>query len=151
MDKPVPAADTTLATLSPFGIGSCHTNNVSAQANARWIPQMAAIGITNHRTCQTSWGAVQPEEEKWTWDALDAQMSYLESQHIVFGGIFSGTPKWNTKDKGGTLPVNNIEGWSRYVSEVVKHAKGRIKNWEVWNEPPNGTGKDRPQRTMRRS
>ena len=37
------------APQSPFGIGSCYTNNRSAEDNARWIPQMAAIGITNER------------------------------------------------------------------------------------------------------
>ena len=52
------AEHSTDVTQSPFGIGSCHTNNTSAQANARWVPQMAAIGITHQRTCHTSWGAV---------------------------------------------------------------------------------------------
>jgi hypothetical protein len=127
---------------SPFGIGSCHSNNWAASANARWIPQMAAIGINNHRTCHTAWGAVEPEEGKWSWDNLDQQMTYLESQRILFGGILMGSPKWNLKDRPGTLPVHNLEAWSRYVTEVVKHCRGRIKNWEVWNEPPNGTGKD---------
>ena len=69
-------------------------------------------------------------------------MSYLESQHMTFGGILAGSPKWNTKDRPGTLPVNNLPAWSEYVSEVVKHAKGKIHYWEVWNEPPNGTGRD---------
>jgi polysaccharide biosynthesis protein PslG len=139
---PPPDASSPLGGLSPFGIGSCHTNNTSAQANARWIPKMVAIGITNQRTCHTGWSAVEPEEGKWTWDALDGQMSYLESQQITFGGILVGSPKWNTKDKPGTLPVNNLPAWSEYVSEVVKHAKGKIHYWEVWNEPPNGTGRD---------
>jgi hypothetical protein len=125
-----------------FGIGSCQANNWSAEANARWIPQMVAIGINNFRTGDTGWGAVEPEEGKWTWERLDKQMSYLEGQHISFGGILIGSPKWNTKDRPGTLPVNNIAGWSNYVSEVVKHCKGRVKNWEVWNEPPNFTGRD---------
>ena len=136
-----PTANTDV-TQSPFGIGSCHTNNTSAQANARWVPQMTAIGILSQRTCHTGWPAVEPEEGKWTWDALDKQMSYLEEQHIAFGGILAASPKWNTKDKEGTLPVNNLPGWSKYVSEVVKHANKRIKYWEVWNEPPNGTGRD---------
>ena len=60
--------------LSPFGIGSCHTNNRSAEDDARWIPQMAAIGIRAMRTCHTSWGNVEPEEGKLTWDALDKQI-----------------------------------------------------------------------------
>jgi len=133
-------ADSTV--LSPFGICGCHINGRSAEDNARWIPQMAEIGITNNRTCHIGWGTIEPEEGKWTWEALDKQMSYLESQHIAFGGLLMGNPKWNTKDMRGTLPVNNLAGWSKYVSEVVKHAKGRIKYWEVWNEPPNFTGRD---------
>ncbi|HLX61168.1 MAG TPA: endo-1,4-beta-xylanase [Planctomycetota bacterium] len=136
------AANSTDVTQSPFGIGSCHSNNWGADPNTRWIPQMTAIGVMSHRTCNTGWSEVEPQEGKWTFTNFDAQMNYLESQHIAFGGIFNGTPKWNTKDKGGTLPVNNLAGWSKYVSEVVKHAKGRIKYWEVWNEPPNGTGRD---------
>ncbi len=128
--------------LSPFGIGGSHASNWGGPANAGWIPQMVAIGITSQRTCNTGWPSVEPVEGKWKWDLLDAQMSYLEGQHIRFGGIFNSSPKWNTKDKSGTLPVNNLAAWSNYVSEVVKHAKGRIKYWEVWNEPPNGTAPD---------
>ncbi len=138
------ATISTDVTQSPFGIGSCHACNWGADANARWIPQMTAIGITNHRCANTGWSAVEPQEGKWTWDVLDKQLSYLESQNIAFGGILAGDPKWTwTKDqKKGMLPVNNLAGWSRYVSEVVKRCKGRIKYWEVWNEPPNGTGPD---------
>src|SRR4051794_33758736 len=65
-------------TFSPFGIGASHVNNRSAEDNARWIPQMAEIGIHFHRTANTGWGAVEPEEGKWKWDALDKQMKYLE-------------------------------------------------------------------------
>lgn len=128
--------------LSIFGIGSCHSCNWGAPANERWIPKMTAIGVTNHRTCNTGWGEVEPEEGKWKWDNVDKQMEYLDGQKILFGGIFAGTPRWNKLDKGGTLPVNNIEGWGRYCYELVKHCKGRIRYYEVWNEPPNGTGKD---------
>src|SRR3954466_1619035 len=35
-----------------------------------------------------------------------------------------------------------MPAWSKYVSELVKHAASRAKRWEVWNEPPNFTGKD---------
>jgi hypothetical protein len=129
-------------TLSPFGIGSCHSNNWGAQANASWMPKMRAIGITNHRTCQTSWNAVEPEEGKWSWELLDHQMKYLDELHIAYGGILAGNPDWNSKDARGSLPVKNLAGWSRYVTEVVKHARGRVRYWEIWNEPPNGTGAD---------
>ena len=127
---------------SPFGIGSCHANNWGAPANQGWIPAMAAIGVTNHRCCNTGWSEVEPERGQWRWEALDAQMDYLRGQKIEFGGILMGNPKWSQGPAGFGLPVNNLEGWSRYVGETVKHAKGRIRLWEVWNEPPNGTGQD---------
>lgn len=137
-DKLDPARD---VTRSPFGIGSCHIHNVSAKNNSRWLPQITAIGVKSHRTAATSWNAIEPAQGKWAFDELDKQMTYLEEQGVAFGGIFYGNPKWSANGTKG-LPVNNLEGWSKYCYETVKHAKGRIKYWEVWNEPPNGTGKE---------
>ncbi len=128
--------------MSVFGIGSSHSSNWGVPANERWIPKMAAIGIGNTRSLNAGWSEVEPEEGKWRWDNIDKQMAYLESQKIVFGVIFMGNPKWNVKDKRGDLPVANIEGWGRYCYELAKHCKGRVKYYEVWNEPPNGTGRD---------
>ena len=136
-DKPAPPAP-----LSPFGIGSCYTNNRSAADNARWIPKMAEIGLAVHRTPHTDWGALEPEPGKWAWGPLDEQMKFLDGHKFVYGAILAGNPKWNTKDAPGTLPVHNLPGWSNYVSELAKHVKGKVKRFEVWNEPPNFTGKD---------
>ena len=128
--------------IGPFGIGSCHINNRSTQDYARWIPQMENIGLIYYRSCQTHWGGVEPTEGQWKWDVLDEQMSYMADHNFTFGGTLIGNPEWNKKDKRGYMPVNNLTGWSNYVSKVVGHTKGKIKYWEVWNEPPNFTGKD---------
>lgn len=128
--------------LGIFGIGSCHVNNRNAEDNARWIPQMAEAGLRYYRTAHTLWGSLERQPGQWCWQELDVQMAYLDGQHMVYGGIFIGSPEWNTADKPGSLPVNNLKGWSNYVTETVNHCKGRIRRWEVWNEPPNFTGKD---------
>ena len=126
-------------TLSPFGIGAC---NQTSQELEKWIPQMEEIGVHVMRTCRVMWGGVEPAEGKWDWAEVDRQMKYLDDHHLEFGGLLLGSPGWNTKDKPGSLPVNNLAGWSAYVSETVKHCKDKVKYWEVWNEPPNFTGKD---------
>lgn len=136
------AAGNDPAALGPFGIGSCHTNNRSAEDNRRWIPQMEAIGLRYYRTAHTGWGEVEPEKGRFEWKALDAQLDYLTEHQMTFGGILIGTPAWNTLDKPGSLPVHNVSGWSSYVTATVRHCKSRIKRWEVWNEPPNFTGRD---------
>ena len=131
-----PAAGTA---LSPFGIGAC---NQTSQELEKWIPQMEEIDLHVMRTCRPMWGSVEPEPGKWNWTELDRQMNYLTEHHFTYGGLLYGNASWNTKDRNGTLPVNNLPGWATYVSEVVKHSKARVKYWEVWNEPPNGTGRD---------
>lgn len=127
------------AGLSPFGIGSCYINNRSAQDDARWIPQVAAIGIHVMRTCHTAWDNVEPREGQWTWDALDKQMSFMASNHIEFGGMLMGSVPWDKEHSKG-LPVDNVPAWSNYVFHVVEHVGKRVKYWEVWNEPPNFIG-----------
>ena len=128
--------------LVPFGIGAdAHTGHDLA-ASQKWIPQMAAIGITVIRTPSVGWGGIEPADGQWKWDNLDAQMDYLTSQHFIYGGLLLGNPKWNVNHEKG-IPSDNIEGWSKYVTELVKHCDGKIKYWEIWNEPPNGVGKDK--------
>lgn len=130
------------AQLGPFGIGSCHTNNRNVKDAAPWVPQMKAIGLHFYRSGPTGWSQVEPQQGMWEWKALDDHIGYLTEQGFVVGGLLNGNVGWNTQDRPGTLPVNNLPAWSEYVSAIVQHTKGRIKRWEVWNEPPNGTGRD---------
>ena len=127
-----------LPDVSPFGIGSCHTNNRTVKDMERWIPQMAEAGITFHRTCQTNWSAVEPAEGKWQWQELDLEMTYLAEHKMRCGGLLLGSVPWDKRSLG--LPVDNIPAWSNYVSQVVKHLQGKVTYWEVWNEPPNFIG-----------
>lgn len=136
-----PAQEGSLTT-GLFGISPCHINNRSAGDDARWVPRMEAIGLHYYRAAATGWSLVEPSPGQWSWTALDAQMAYLEEHGIVFGGMFNGNVGWNDKDQPGTLPVNNLGAWTTHVTALVRHTKGRIRNWEVWNEPPNGTGRD---------
>ena len=130
------------AYASPFGIGACHINNRSANDNSRWLPQMAEIGLKVMRTPQSSWSALEREKGQWDWTALDEQCQYLEDHGFEYDMILIGNPKWNKADPPGSMPVNNLDGWSEYVKQVVGRYKDRVHRYEIWNEPPNFTGKD---------
>lgn len=127
---------------SPFGIGGCHVRNRHAADNASWVPQMAAIGLRVFRTPHAGWGDLEPEEGKFHWDDFDRQLQYLQDHKFEFGVLVHGNARWNKLDKPGTLPVNNLPAWSKYVSEVARRVKGKARHFEIWNEPPNGTGRD---------
>jgi hypothetical protein len=105
--------------FSPFGIGSDYHCSLDL---TRWIPQMGAIGIHEIRTCYPN------------------QRDYLDGYHIQYGYLFYGMPPGDTVDANGTLPVKDLDAWAANVTDVVKKADGRVKYYEVWNEPPNGIG-----------
>ena len=50
---------------------------------------------------------------------------YTPAAKTVFGAV--GCPPIHTK--------NEIEAWDAYVNATVKHFKGRVRYYEVWNEP----------------
>ncbi len=79
---------------------------------------MAALGIHVMRTCHTAWDNVEPKEGQWTWDTLDAQMRFMASNQMEFGGILIGSVPWDKEHSVG-LPVDNIPAWSNYVFHVV--------------------------------
>lgn len=124
--------------LSPFGIGSCA---LRSRDQAPWMPQMAKIGLRDLRNFGTWWGGLEPTQGTFVWDSVDKKLDYLESIGVTPGALLVGLPKWDKKDRRGGLPMKMLPEWSNYVFELAKHTKGRVKHFEVWNEPPNGTNK----------
>lgn len=122
--------------LSPFGIGSCAANSKN---HSKWMPQMVKIGIRDLRAFATWWGGVEPEPGKFNWETVDAQLDYFDSIGVTTAALLIGLPKWDTKDKKGGLPMNSLDQWEKYAYELANHTKGRVKNFEVWNEAPNFT------------
>ncbi len=104
--------------LSPFGIGG---DAHSSRWIERWMPQMAAIGITMYRSANPN------------------QIAFLDKCHMHFGCLLYGLPPGDKEPWG--LPVHDLSGWRKYVINQVKQFKGRVKYWEIWNEPPNGIGR----------
>ncbi|MFN9506089.1 MAG: GH39 family glycosyl hydrolase, partial [Rubrivivax sp.] len=125
---------------SVFGIGASSVHNRTVNTLDRWLPKIQQLGIDNHRTVSAWWPTLEPQPDNWFWSVFDDQMAYLQQRDIWFGILLMGTPAWNTQDEPRSLPVNNLQGWARYVSQVAHRAKGRATHLEVWNEPPNGTG-----------
>ena len=120
--------------LSIFGIGSSSMRDGN---HPQWMPQMAAIGIRDCRAMYGSWG-VEKEEGKFDFTYFDKRLAYDESIGVQDGVLFNGIPPWKKgRDRG--LPMNSLPEWSDLVKEMVSHTKGRVKLFECWNEPPNGT------------
>ncbi|MDM0113966.1 hypothetical protein QTI66_17560 [Variovorax sp. J22R133] len=92
---------------------------------ATWLPAMSDAGVTTVR------GFIDEPGNDQLAPIADAGMSAV------------GYLMWSSSTPFA-LPVDDLRGWRRYVTEQLRRHKGRVKYWEVWNEPPNFTADPSP-------
>ncbi len=96
----------------------------------------------------TSWTSLEPLKGVWNWLPLDTWVAAAE-QH---GGpdillTLGQTPAWastnpdlvNYVGAGAPAPPANIQDWRNYITAVAERYKGRIRYYEIWNEPNDPT------------
>ena len=89
-----------------------------------------------------AWPNLEPERGKWNFKTLDRYVDLAEKAGIDLVLPLGLSPTWASARPGepsGYHPGNaaepqNIEDWRIYVRKVAERYKGRIKNYELWNE-----------------
>ena len=113
----------------PWGIAS---SAASSATYSDWLPKMAAVGIRWVRMFG-EWGNIEPKKGAFDFARNDAMVDAARANHIEINGIFFGSPGW-INPSSHSFPMKNLGDWSNYATELVKHYKGRVRYWEVWNE-----------------
>ena len=112
----------------------------------------------------TKWLQIETSHGHYDWDLLDRYLSAAEQRHLDVLYTFGGVPTWASGDvndkhcalqfrkaaaenwgPGSCHPPGDLkedgsgsdQSWKDFVTALAKHAHGRIKYWEVWNEPQN--------------
>ena len=94
---------------------------------------------------ETTWSVLEPAKGQYVWGKLDAAVANAEKNgvnNILL--VLAGTPAWATDDPAsggaaGVLPgaagmPRNIADWDSFVTAVATRYKGRISNYQIWNE-----------------
>jgi len=91
----------------------------------------------------TAWFGLQPKEGQWNFTELDRAVE-LAKQHGVEVLLTLGqTPKWAAarpeeivqNGPGASSEPARMGDWENYIRTVARRYKGRIKYYELWNEP----------------
>jgi hypothetical protein len=104
-------------------------------ANVDIDPPLIALGGLGLARDEIFWGAVEPSRGVLSvpakWDAIINNFiaNGIEPLIILDYG--------NSLYDGGGIPYSKegLDAWARYVTTVAQHFKGKVKNYEVWNEP----------------
>jgi len=99
------------------------------------MPKMAAAGVKWVRIFP-EWNQIEPSAGTWSWSLVDSMLDAAASNSLNVSGLFLYNASWINSNTH-TFPTNNYPAWSVYVSNVVSHTAGRVRYWEVWNEPEN--------------
>jgi len=94
----------------------------------------------------TTWAQLEPEKGNWDWRMLDRTVALAESHGVEVLYTMGRTPRWASArpaqmgrnpnaEPGGMAEPKNLEDWRNYVRTVATRYKGRIKAYEIWNEP----------------
>lgn len=89
------------------------------------------------------WFSLEPRKGEWKFDKLDIAVRLMESRKIDVLLTLGETPTWASSDPtvkgpytfGQLAPPRHIADWENYVRTVAQRYKGRIRNFELWNEP----------------
>ena len=108
----------------------------------------------------TSWALMEPEEGKWDFSYLDYRLRLFEKYKIepvpcVGAAYCYGHPSWQPVGfpkwiREASIPAKRVkynwpqakhtavpplDKWRAYASKLTAHAKGRIRYYEIFNEP----------------
>jgi hypothetical protein len=114
--------------------------------NMKYVP-WPSMPLGGWRTSHVAWSDLEPERGRWNWELLDKYVGMSQQHHLEILMPLAYTPRWasSTPDAATDVQQGNppglsgmprdMEDWRTFVRMVATRYKGRIRNWEIWNEP----------------
>lgn len=113
---------------------------------------MKDLGVKDLRL-GLSWTRVQPDKGEYDWKFWDYLVEQADKQGINLRPYICYTPEWvgdQTPDFWHHAP-RDPKAFADFVETAARRYKGKIKSWELWNEPDNKAYWDMPGKTTQQS
>lgn len=104
---------------------------------------IARFGAWRFWDAAVSWERLEPAQNAWDFKRLDTLVALAERHGVEPMLTLGITPRWAASRPnelfvygyGGNSPPRDLRDWEDYVRTVATRYKGRIKYFELWNEP----------------
>ncbi|MFN8534987.1 MAG: hypothetical protein U0556_15730 [Dehalococcoidia bacterium] len=117
--------------------GVAHITTPGVLPDPKRVRQAVEMGAAWDRFPVYFYEVQETKGGPFKWDRYDATVNADLAAGINPQGIMLGYPKWGPSGDW-------LKDWEIYVREAATRYKGKIKVWEVWNEPDlkadNGEG-----------
>ena len=150
--RPLPrtADDTPVAhtELAPFGINTFLNLEVEPEKRERSLQMISEAGFRWIRQ-EFTWEDIEihgkgdfedrrHEPYRSAWEKYDQIVDLAEAYDLNIIARLSNPPAWSRAagDAGGTYaPPDNFDDYADFVETVVRRYQGRIRYYQLWNEP----------------
>jgi hypothetical protein len=98
--------------------------------------EAARIGI--------NWRSIQPAEDRWRWDAADAEVREMSARGIRPQWMVAYTAPWATAEPYASRMDRDwhlrsspprLDAWANFIETLATRYDGQVRYWEIWNEP----------------
>lgn len=91
----------------------------------------------------TEWRYLEPEKGVWKFEYLDRYVAQAQARKMDVLLTLGQTPRWassrpnepTSSGLGNAAEPFDMNDWAHYVRSVVTRYGGKIKYYEIWNEP----------------
>jgi hypothetical protein len=98
------------------------------------------------RLCEDypTWGSLEPQAGVWKFEQLDRAVALATKNKIEVLLTLGQTPRWAAARPDDPSPYGNpgwpsepanLKDWRNYVRTIANRYKGKIRHYEIWNEP----------------
>lgn len=143
----VPSAFAETSRTIPKEYFGLHIHNIAKAPS--WSPGAAKtpwpsikFGSWRLWDAYVSWPSLEPSKGKWDFQLLDKYVDLAENAGIELLLPLGLSPTWasarpgerSNYGPGNAAEPSDLQDWRTYVRTVATRYKGRIKNYELWNE-----------------
>jgi len=92
---------------------------------------------------RTEWGVMENSKGHWDFSRLDYMVDLALAHHVEPLMVLGQTPTWAAGNpdaespykKGFSSPPKDIKDWENYLHALGTRYQGKIRCYEIWNEP----------------
>jgi hypothetical protein len=90
-----------------------------------------------------NWASLEPQKGQWDFSLLDRFVNEAQARSMDVVLTLGQSPTWASarpgdvsyNGQGAPAEPRNIQDWRDYVSTIATRYRGKIKFFEIWNEP----------------
>jgi hypothetical protein len=117
--------------------------HLAAQIADGWPTVKFGIQRTWDSWPGVSWSDLNPSPGVYNWTNLDALVNDSMAHGVDLVYTFGHVPAWASSNPSGTCDGNPAgdcyapaaAAWKTFVTQISARYQGKIKYWELWNEP----------------